>query len=337
MSDEGRGKIGDYEILEPLGQGSRGRVFRARCLAANNPRVARDQVVALKVLHLPGRDARDAERFQAQAEALCVLEHPGIVRVLDVFVWRPGEWDEVRCLVSELHDGETLEDRLKKKTAGLDWPDVREIFGQALAALAYARGMGVSHMDLKPSNIFLTDAGAVKIFDFDVARKDEDGQASTAAWKGSFDYMAPDFVTEPDFRGDEESDIFSLGVCFFEALTGRLPFEPLGKGAHVAYLTRWHGGEKPPEPSFRAGAFRVLANARKFAERALQPDRAQRFASFGEMAKEFAQIRNRVIRDGGRDEYELQSLLGRGGFGEVFFARRARDGAKVAIKHLFAQ
>ncbi|MFH0907380.1 MAG: protein kinase [bacterium] len=337
MSGPGRDKIGDYEMLESLGQGSRGRVFKARCTASGNPRVAKDQIVSIKVLHSPGQDARDAERFSKQAEVLCGLTHPNIIKYLDVFVWRPGEWDEVRCLVTELLEGETLEARIKKCPAGLEWTDVKSIFQQAAAALTFACGKGVLHKDLKPSNIFLTRDGAVKVFDFDIARKDQDGDASTAAWKGTFDYMAPDFLTVPGFRGDEQSDIFSFGICFFEALTGKVPFEPMSKGAHVAYLNRWHGSEKPPEPSFRAGVFRVLANARRFVERSIHPACEQRFRSFPQVEEELAKIHYRRIRHGDREEFELQAVLGRGGFGEVFFARRLRDGMKVAVKHLFAQ
>lgn len=337
MGDPAKDRIGEYEILAPLGQGSRGRVFKARCVAANHPRVTQGREVALKVLHLPGLDARDAELFRERAEILCELDHPNIVRTLDVFVWRPGEWDEVRCVVSEYVEGETLEARLRQKPNGLDWPEAQALFRQVLAGLAHARSRNVQHRDLKPSNILLASDGTAKVFDFDVARKDENGQASTAAWKGSFDYMAPDFVVEPDFRGDEISDVFSLGVCFFEALTGKLPFEPLGKGAHVAYLTRWHGGGKPPEIAFRAGIFRVLAGGRRFVERAVQPARAQRFASFAQMAAELETLRYRRIRHDDKEEYELQAVLGRGGFGEVFLARRVRDGLKVAVKHLFAQ
>lgn len=337
MNGSGRDRIGDYEILGPVGQGSRGRVFKARCAVANNAAVPQDTIVALKVLHVPGQDARDAERFRERASVLCGLQHEHIVRTLEVFVWRPGEWDEVRCLVTEFLEGETLEARLAKRPAGLDWPDVQAIFAQVMAGLVHASAQGMLHRDLKPSNIFLTTAGLAKIIDFDVLRKDEGGQASTAAWKGSFDYMAPDFVTEADFRGDERSDLFSLGICFYEALTGRLPFDAMGKGAHVAYLNRWFGTEKPPDVSYRSPLFRVLVNARRFVERSVHPDRAQRFASFAEMAETFDTIRYRRIRNDDKEEYELQSVLGRGGFGEVFFARRLRDGMKVAVKHLFAQ
>ena len=304
MNAPRRDCIGDYEILEPVGQGSRGRVFKARCTATNNPRVPADTIVALKVLHAPGQDARDAERFRERAAGLCALQHPNIARTLDVFVWRPGEWDEVRCIVTEFLEGETLESRLARKSAGLDWADLQRFFAQAIAGLAAAAQAGVLHRDLKPSNLFLGADGALRVIDFDVTRKDESGQASTAAWKGSFDYMAPDFVTEPEFRGDERSDIFSLGICFYEALTGKLPFEAMGKGAHVAYLNRWYGTEKPPEISYRSPLFRVLTNARRFVERSVHASRVDRFASFAEMAAEFEKIRLRVIRNDNKDEYE---------------------------------
>jgi serine/threonine protein kinase len=320
-----------------MGHGSRGRVFKARYVGAGHPGLTQGQIVALKVFHTPAGDAKGAEKFRSQAQVLRELTHPNIITFVDAFVWRPGEWDEVKCIATEFLEGETLEDRLRRYPNGMDWPEAAGIFSKVIGALAFAAQRKILHRDIKPSNIFLGADGSVKVFDFDIARKDETGDASTAAWKGTFDYMAPDFLTVPNFRGDEQSDVFSLGICLYEALVGKLPYEPLTKGAHIAYLNRWRGAQKPPDPSFRAGVFRVLANARRVVERAMAPAREHRYATFAQMADDFARIHYRRIRHGEADEYELQALLGRGGFGEVFYAVRLRDNARVAIKHLFAQ
>ncbi len=336
MNDPVKEKIGRYELLALVGDGAQGKVFRARCAEAGGP-VAPGEAVAIKVLRVPPDDDQVQLRFQAQAEILKRLSHPNIIRCLDSFVWHPGEWDEAQCLVMEFLDGETLASRLATARRGLPWPEVNAIFEPCLAGLMAASRQGIVHRDLKPSNIFLVRDGSVRIFDFEIARVEGAGQRSTVGWKGSFDYMAPDFVTEPDFHGDEKSDIFSLGVCLSQALTGRLPFEPFGENAHIGYLNRWRNAAAPPKLSFHADAYRVLANARSLVSRSLSPRRDGRYPSFAALGEDFQRIRYRVIQHVGRDQYELRALLGRGGFGEVFQGVRQSDGQPVAIKHLFAE
>ncbi|MEI8123531.1 MAG: protein kinase, partial [bacterium] len=258
------------------------------------------------------------------------------VRYRDSFAWHAGEWDEAQCLVMEFLEGEPLSDRLKKANTGLPWSQVEGIFEQCLAGLIHARERGITHRDIKPSNLFITTEGQAKVIDFDIARRDDSGQMSTAGWKGTFDYMAPDFITIPGFRGDELSDIFSLGVCFYQALTGVLPYESLGDSAHIGYLNRWRDGAAP-SPSFRPGVFRVLSNAKPFVAKCLAAKREQRYQTFATMLEDFRKIRARRIRHKNKEEYELLAVLGRGGFGEVFKARKISDGSLVAVKHLFAE
>ena len=337
MNGSAKERIGDYELIELIGDGAQGKVFKARCVAEKNPRVSRDEIVAMKVLRFTGDDEKAVSRFQSQAEILQTLSHLNIVRYRDSFIWHQGEWDEAKCLVMEFLEGDTLTDRLKKTAGGMAWPEVKNIFEQCLAGLIFARDRAIIHRDIKPSNIFITKSGAVKIFDFDIARRETDSQASTAGWKGTFDYMAPDFVTETNFRGDEVSDIFSLGVCFYQALTGKLPFEPLGEDAHIGYLNRWRNPEGKVELSYRPGVFRVLAHAKALISKCLQPDRTQRYQSFNQMLEDFQKVHYRRIQHKGKEEYELVAVLGRGGFGEVFQGRRVRDGLTIAIKHLFSE
>ncbi len=339
MDDQQKDCIGDYELFGLIGDGAQGRVYKARRISAPGQESAADvpeELVALKVVRITGEDEKARLKFQEQADILRRLSHPGIVGYRDCFSWHAGEWDESQCLVMELLEGESLHDRLQKSSSGLLWPQVEEIFEQCLAGLIHARERGITHRDIKPSNIFMTNDGRAKLIDFDIARCDDSGQMSTAGFKGTFDYMAPDFITSEGFRGDEISDVFSLGVCFYQALTGSLPFERLGDNAHIGYLNRWRDNANPT-PSFRPGVFRVLANAKAVVSRCLTSRREQRYQSFAAMLEDFRKIRYRRVRHKNKDDYELLAVLGRGGFGEVFKARRVSDGMLVAVKYLFSE
>ncbi|MDD2600739.1 MAG: serine/threonine-protein kinase [Kiritimatiellae bacterium] len=336
MEDIVKKQIGDYELLAVIGDGAQGRVYKACALSDTASGLSKGSLVALKVVNIAGEDEDMRRKFQQQSEILRRLSHNSIVKYIDSFVWRGGELDECQCLVMEYLEGEDLTCRVKNFPAGLAWPQVEDIFEKCLAGLIHARQCGITHRDLKPSNIYLTKDGQVKLIDFDIARKDDSEQLSTAGWKGTFDYMAPDFITREGFRGDEISDVFSLGVCFYQALTGSLPYEPLGSNAHIGYVNRWHGGTIKP-PSFRLGVFRVLAGAKEFVAKAISVRREERYQSFTEMLEDFRKIHYRVVRHKGKEDYELLSLLGRGGFGEVFKARCASDGSLVAVKHLFSE
>ncbi|MDD4101691.1 MAG: serine/threonine protein kinase [Kiritimatiellae bacterium] len=339
MDEQQKDRIGDYELHGLIGDGAQGRVYKARRLPAVGQEGAADaseEFVALKVVRITGEDEKVRLKFQEQADILRRLSHPSIVAYRDCFAWHAGEWDESQCLAMELLEGESLHDRLIKSSSGMPWPQVEEIFEQCLAGLIHARERGITHRDIKPSNIFLTNDGRAKLIDFDIARRDDSGQMSTAGFKGTFDYMAPDFITIEGFRGDEVSDVFSIGVCFYQALTGSLPFERLGENAHIGYLNRWRDNANPT-PSFRPGVFRVLANAKAVVSRCLTSRREQRYQTFAAMLEDFRKIRYRRVRHKNKDEYELLAVLGRGGFGEVFKARRVSDGMLVAVKYLFSE
>ena len=336
MTDNGKERIGDYELVSLIGDGAQGRVYKAQYQGDDVSKVAKDEIVAIKVIRITGDDDKLRTKFQAQADILRRLSHTNIVRYRDSFAWHAGEWDEAQCLVMEFLEGETLTERLKKASTGLAWTQVETVFEQCLAGLIHARERGITHRDIKPSNIFITKDGQTKLIDFDIARRDDSGQMSTAGWKGTFDYMAPDFISTNGFRGDEISDIFSLGVCFYQALTGALPFEPLGETAHIGYLNRWRNNASPT-PSFRPGVFRVLSNAKALVAKSLAARREDRYPTFVAMLEEFRNIRYRRVKHKNKDEYELLAVLGRGGFGEVFKARRMSDGMLVAVKYLFSE
>ncbi|HYK05480.1 MAG TPA: protein kinase [Thermoanaerobaculia bacterium] len=219
-------KLGPYEILQSIGSGGMGDVYRAR-----DSRLDRD--VAVKVL--PERFARDPEarmRFEREAKAVAALTHPNILAIHDY-----GSTESAAYSVTELLEGQTLRQRIIE--GPVPWRKVVEI-GAALAdGLAAAHAKGIIHRDLKPENIFLTADGRVKILDFGIAQlvrqepePPEDIDPSlmpTAPLKtdpyaviGTAGYMAPE-----QLRGepvDATTDIFSLGSVLFEMATGRPAF-----------------------------------------------------------------------------------------------------------------
>ena len=328
--------IGKYELLEVVGTGAQGQVWKAKCLEDINEFAARGDIVAIKILSNRGSaDEMEEKRFMRQVSILEHLNHPGICHYIDYFIDAEGEFNERRCLVMEYLDGTPLDERLKRYPKGLPWDEVQVIFQQCIDGLAHAAELNIFHRDLKPSNIYITNDGKAKLIDFGIARQEGGEETSTAGWRGSFDYMAPDFVAIEGFRGDERSDVFSLGICFYKALTGVLPFDPFGDNAHIGYLNRWKEDD-PPRPSFRHNTFRVLTRAKPFILGSLNPDRDERYNSFVEMSEALAKVTYRLVRHRNKDDYELIDVLGRGGFGEVFKGRIVSNGKLVAIKHLFA-
>jgi serine/threonine protein kinase len=338
MAETTKTFLGKYELLEVIGDGAEGRVYKASCNADTVPGVARGELVALKRLKSTGHE-KESQQFLRQIKILSKLKHPNIVGHKDSFVWREKELEEdIYCLVMELLDGEPLKQLIEKYRGGLPWELAGGILSQTLQALQYASKNGVIHRDLKPSNIFITKSGVPKLVDFGIARQD-DGEStatsSAAGAKGTFDYMAPDFALQHGgFRGDEQSDIFSFGVILYYTLAGALPFPQLGEHADRGYYIRWLG-QQMPIAEFRHPVFRVLAHARSCIGRCIDPDREARFKTFDEVMADFAQVGYRKLKHGS-EVYEFTDWLGKGGFGEVFRARRVSDRRDVAVKRLFS-
>jgi tRNA A-37 threonylcarbamoyl transferase component Bud32 len=207
--------LGGVEILAPLARGGMGVVYKARQSKLN-------RVVAIKVI-----DARLAgvpeftQRFEREARALAVLNHPNVVQVFD-----HGHEDGLCYLVMEWVDGTSLREIL---TAGhLSADDALRYVPQICDALEYAHAQGVVHRDIKPENILIDREGQLKIADFGIARMRGDDQAGeefvTQAGQrmGTPHYMAPEQQKHTD-RVDHRADLYSLGVVFYEMLTGELP------------------------------------------------------------------------------------------------------------------
>jgi len=203
-------RLGQYEVLAPLGAGGMGEVYRA-----NDPRLGRD--VAIKVLPASlSHDQDRLKRFEQEARAADVLNHPNITAVYDV-----GTHEGAPYVVSELLEGETLRARLAE--GALSARKAVDYAIQIARGLAAAHEKGIIHRDLKPENLFVTKDGRVKILDFGLAKltHSDSGAPLTEAptetrdtepgvVMGTVGYMSPEQVR--GHRGDARSDIFSFGA-----------------------------------------------------------------------------------------------------------------------------
>jgi len=220
VSLEGQ-SLGKYRVLEPLGRGGMARVYRAY-----HPQL--DRYVAIKVMRSDLVDERELDagswraRFRREAQAVAALRHPNIVQVFDSDVQ-----DDVYYIVLELLGGDTLKTRLNDyRIRGERIPqgEMVRILLDVLNGLAYAHSEGMIHRDVKPANILLTKRGQAVVADFGIARiVGGTRHTMSGALMGTLDYMAPEQGMEG--RGDIRSDIYSLGIVFYEMLAQRTPFE----------------------------------------------------------------------------------------------------------------
>jgi serine/threonine protein kinase len=214
------------EILQLLGMGGMGMVYKAR-----QPRL--DRFVALKILPVESQQHPSfAERFGREAKALAKLNHPGIVNVYDF-----GQTGQYYYFVMEYVDGMNLRQLLQSQP--IEPRQALELVTQICTALQFAHDEGVVHRDIKPENILLNKKGQVKIADFGLAKllgtRPDTALTMSQAAMGTLNYMAPE--QRQNAQGvDHRADIYSLGVVFYEMLTGEVPmgrFEPPSKRVQV--------------------------------------------------------------------------------------------------------
>ena len=205
--------IGRYEIVEELGRGAMGVVYKGI-----DPTMKRE--VAIKTVHFDDVDA-DAiqavkDRFFREAESAGNLNHPNIVTIYDV-----GEEADLAYIAMELLKGKTLEKWCKKSNL-LPSKTVLKVIGQISEALDYAHRNGIVHRDIKPANIMILSKGEIKITDFGIARIQSSSHTKTGIVMGTPVYMSPEQIAGK--KVDGRSDLFSLGVILYELLTGEKPF-----------------------------------------------------------------------------------------------------------------
>ncbi len=204
-------RLGRYRITATLGSGGFGVVYKG-----HDDELRRD--VAIKVPH-PERIAKaeDAAAYLAEARALASLDHPHIVPVYDV-----GRSDTGLCyVVSKFIAGSDLATKLR--TARLSWAEATDLTATVAEALHHAHKQGLVHRDVKPANILIDTAGKPYVADFGLALAEED-HGIGSGYCGTPAYMSPEQANGEGHRVDGRSDIFSLGVVFYELLTGRRPF-----------------------------------------------------------------------------------------------------------------
>jgi len=207
-------KFPQLQILERIGKGGMGAVYKAR-------QPALDRLVALKILQFPpNSDPGFAERFNREAQTLARLSHPRIVAVHDY-----GQLEGMAYLILEYVDGASLREVVR--TGRLTPREALAIVPQICEALQFAHDEGVVHRDIKPENILVDRKGQVKITDFGIAKlmgrtPQEDWLTGDRDLLGTPLYMAPEQVERPT-TVDHRADIYSLGVVFYELLTGELP------------------------------------------------------------------------------------------------------------------
>ena len=331
--------IGGFRILSEIkgASGSQGQIFKAVCEQPPFAGIEPGTVVALKAMAVHDEDGQAWAKLEKRTGELVRLSHPNVVKYYGCFS-ESGTFNDIHAIVQEFLDGETLKQRLLRFPSGLDADEALHVTEAALAGLEYTAANGIVHRDVKPGNIFLCSDGSVKLIDFEVAHQ-EGGTTTSASGNmvGSFDYMAPDF-TNSVFRGDERSDVFSMGVVMHEAITGRTPYQRIEGGesqANFAFLSRWArlhmDGTNPIRISSRAN--RLLAHSEEVLEKALAPFPQDRYASFSEFHAGLKAIRYRDLRNG-EMAYRILQIVGKGGFGEVYKARLKRTNQLVAIKHL---
>lgn len=270
------------EILELIGQGGMGYVFKAR-----QPHL--DRFVALKLLpDKLAKDPRFAERFNREGRVLAKLNHPNIVTVYDF-----GVTEQFCFLIMEFVDGVNLRDAMH---AGRFSPaEALNIVPKICEALQYAHQQGVLHRDIKPANILLDTRGQVKLADFGIAKlvgdeKPDVTLTGTGATLGTPHYMAPEQLEQPS-AVDHRADIYSLGVVFYEMLTGELP---IGRFA-------------PPSSKTPVGA-----EVDQVVFRTLEKDRERRYQSAGELKTQVEHLTDAGALPSGAPPIAAESVAGGG-------------------------
>lgn len=287
--------FGHYQVEREIGRGGMGRVYLALDTRLRRP-------VALKLLPRSFSDSAErVRRFQQEARVVSALNHPNIITIHEI-----GETDGLRFIVTEFVDGETLGEIIARGPCELI--KAGKIIIQVTEALTAAHGAGIVHRDIKPENIMVRRDGYVKVLDFGIAKTNQelavdDNSAEIQSSSplvttpglllGTVKYMSPEQA-----RGemvDARSDIFSLGVVLYEAVTGRALFEGSTRADLLATIAQQNS---PVVSDHIAG---LPAQLQRIIARALGKDLRERYQTANEMQRDLERLRDEIA-SGGSDE-----------------------------------
>jgi serine/threonine-protein kinase len=208
-------EFGPYRIVRMLGEGGMGVVFLAERRDLHSQ-------VAIKILRDAWVSPTRRERFSSEQQTLAQLNHPSIARLYDADTLPDG----TPLFVMEYVEGCSLVEYCAKLRCSID--ERLKLFRLVCEAVEYAHGQAVIHRDLKPSNILVRNDGMVRLLDFGIAKQIEDVKIAADATRTNFRFLTPAYASPEQIRGDRvgiQSDVYSLGVIFYELLCGQLPFD----------------------------------------------------------------------------------------------------------------
>ena len=279
-------QLGRYQFHERLGQGGMGEVWRA-----TDHQLKRD--VAIKIL--PPEFSSDPERvrrFEQEAYAVSALKHPNIITIHEV-----GNNCELRFIVTELIEGQTLRDRLAQGPLG--WRAAVRVASQLAAGLSAAHAVGIIHRDIKPENVVVQADGHAKVLDFGIAKWVNTPAhagliSSTAgvdtmmgATPGTLKYMSPEQVAGENL--DQRTDVFSLGLVLYEMITGSHPYCEMSDEELIASLR-----SRDDIPPIDATDCAIPSALDRILRRALRKNPDERYASASDMLVELDELRSLI-------------------------------------------
>jgi tetratricopeptide (TPR) repeat protein/tRNA A-37 threonylcarbamoyl transferase component Bud32 len=257
--------LGGCEIVQEIGQGGMGVVYKAR-------QISLDREVAIKVLaHHLAVDQNFVRRFQHEARAVAKVNHPNILTVFDV-----GEENGIYYMVMEFINGRSMSEILTDKEL-LPPKEASDVVRQSALGLERAQTAGIIHRDIKPDNIMVTQQGIVKVSDFGLAKEVENSMTVTDAVMGTPAYMSPEQCDGKKLDG--RTDIYSLGGTFYRMVTGRLPFE--AETAMSMMYRHKHEPLVPPHEVIPA----VPVSVSKVVVKMMAKQREERYQTMGEVIK----------------------------------------------------
>ena len=263
-------QIGGYEIIDLVGEGGQGSVYRAQ-----DPSTG--QTVAIKILSHSASDGEFLDRFQREASIMATIKHPNVVQVYD-----HGEEEGRHYIVTEFVS-DNLEETLKRRTT-LPLSRAVAVAQQIASALEVSHNAGVTHRDIKPANVLINDAGEVKLTDFGIASAESlDSMTSENTTVGTPLYMSPEQI-QGSQSIDGRSDLYSLGCLFYETLAGFTPFQ----GASTYEIFDGHIKETPKPISEYLNDYPELLDT--ILERSLTKDRDDRYQTAGDLIKDLEEL-----------------------------------------------